>query len=70
MFLKQFKERNERLILTLISKQWLVFFIGTALLIFKYVTAEVWVFLASFCIGAGIFQKVTGTTNGNPNNSK
>lgn len=54
--------RTERLILTLISKQWLVFFIATALLVCKFIPAEVWAFQASFIIGANVLQKKSGMT--------
>lgn len=63
MFLHKFMQRNERLILTLISKQWLVFFLGTVLLIRNYINAEVWLMLASVVIGANVFQKVKGVAN-------
>ncbi len=55
--LKKIYDRICRLILTIISKQWLVFFIGTVLLTRSLITAEVWVFLASVVIGANVFQK-------------
>jgi hypothetical protein len=59
-FWSQFRNRNARLILTLISKQWLVFFIGTWLLWNKCITPEVWVVLAGVVIGANVFQKWQG----------
>lgn len=62
MFRKQFADRNQRLILTLVSKQWLVFFMATALLLMNYIPAEVWAFQASFIIGANVFQKKLGMT--------
>ncbi len=65
-FWAQFHKRNTRLILTLVSKQWLVFFIGTALLWFKCITAEVWVVLASVVIGANVFQKWQGVQPDQP----
>ena len=68
-FWSQFKERNARLILTLISKQWLVFFIGTGLLITKFITAEVWTFLACYVIGTNVFQKYKGVQSGGSTNS-
>jgi hypothetical protein len=59
-------DRNERLILTLISKQWLVFFMATVLLIFKYIPSEVWAFQASFIIGANVLQKMKGVSDAKP----
>lgn len=69
-FWKQFVDRNERLVLTLISKQWLVFFIGTALLYMKLITSEVWMFLACYVIGVNVFQKYKGVSSGNPSDNK
>ena len=65
-FWPRFIDRNERLILTLVSKQWLVFFIATALLVKKLIPAEVWAFQASFIIGANVLQKMKlpGDTDG------
>ena len=62
-FLSQFIARNQRLILTLISKQWVVFFLGTVLLVRGFVTAEVWLMLASVVIGVNVFQKIKGVAN-------
>lgn len=59
-FWDKFKDRNKRLILTLISKQWVVFFIATILLVLGYIPAEVWAFQASFIIGANVAQKKFG----------
>jgi hypothetical protein len=55
--------RIHRLILTLISKQWLVFFIGTWLLWNKCITPEVWVVLASVVIGVNVYQKAKGVSD-------
>lgn len=65
IFLKQLWQRIERLILTLISKQWLVFFMGTWLLLNKCITPDVWVVLASVVIGVNLFQKYKGVDDGN-----
>lgn len=62
-FLKHLMQRNERLILTLISKQWLVFFLGTWLLVRGFITAEVWFMLSGVVIGVNVFQKVRGVGN-------
>ena len=59
-FWRQFYNRNCRLLLTLVSKQWLVFFIGTGLLIRQLVTAEVWLILAGIVIGVNVAQKHLG----------
>lgn len=54
------KNRIERLIITVISKQWLVFLIGTILLWNKCITPEVWVVLAGIVIGSNVAQKIAG----------
>lgn len=62
-FWTKFVQRNQRLILTIISKQWLVFFLGTALLVKGYITAEVWFMLAGVVIGVNVFQKLKGVSS-------
>lgn len=56
--------RIDRLILTLLSKQWLVFGLGTYLLIGGFITAEVWFMLAGVVIGVNVFQKIKGVGDG------
>ena len=55
--------RSQRLILTLISKQWLGFFIATALLVYKCITPEVWVVAFGAVVVSNVVQKKVGTTD-------
>jgi O-antigen/teichoic acid export membrane protein len=59
-FWNQFINRNQRLILTLVSKQWLGFGIATGLLMGKYLSDQVWVLAFGIAVGANVFQKVKG----------
>lgn len=62
-FIYDIINRSQRLIITLISKQWLVFFLGTYLLVHTFITAEVWFMLAGVVIGVNVFQKLKGVGN-------
>ena len=59
-FWNKLVDRFQRLCLTIVSKQWVVFGIATALLIYGFIGAEVWSFQACFIIGANVFQKYKG----------
>lgn len=59
-FWNKFLDRNQRLILTLVSKQWLGFGISTGLLMGKYISDQVWVLAFGVVVGANVFQKVKG----------
>ena len=65
-FWTQFYNRTTRLILTLISKQWLGFFIATALLVYKCITPEVWVVAFGAVVISNVAQKKMGVINGKP----
>jgi len=70
-FFKAMWLRIERLLLTVISKQWAVFGLGTYLLIGGFVTAEVWFMLAGVVIGVNVFQKIKGISDvSNPSVNK
>ena len=70
-FFKAMWLRIERLLLTVVSKQWAVFGLGTYLLIGGFITAEVWFMLAGVVIGVNVFQKIKGVGDvGNLNNDK
>ena len=63
--------RFERFTLTLVSKQWAVFGLGTYLLIGGFITAEVWFMLAGVVIGTNVFQKIKGMSDvSNPSVNK
>ena len=62
-FASDIKTRSTRLILTVISKNWLVFALGTGLLCKKLITAEVWLVLASVVIGVNVLQKAKGISD-------
>ena len=53
----QFYNRNTRLVLTLVSKQWLGFFIATWLVWNKAITPEVWAVAFGCVIAANVVQK-------------
>lgn len=63
-FCSKFAQRNERLVLTLISKKWLVFWIATALLVTGYIGEQTWAAYAAFAVGAEVLQRVKGVTPG------
>lgn len=63
LFAKEVWFRIKRLVLTVISKQWVVFVLGTHLLVKGYITAEVWFMLAGVVIGVNVFQKLKGIEN-------
>ena len=70
-FFKAMRLRIERLLLTVVSKQWTVFGLGTYLLVDGFITAEVWFMLAGVVIGVNVFQKIKGVGDvGNTNNDK
>lgn len=61
-FWRKFLFRNKRLILTLISKQWLGFFIATWLIWNECITPEVWAVAFGIVVGANVIQKKAGLT--------
>ena len=62
-FWEKFKNRNQRLALTLISKNWLGFFIATALLVGGYITDQVWLIAFGIAVGVNVFQKAKGISD-------
>jgi hypothetical protein len=65
-FLKSLVARFQRLTLTLVSKQWVVFFLGTYLLMNKFIADQVWFMLAGVVIGVNVFQKLKGVSDVKP----
>lgn len=63
----KFNDRCHRLILTLISKKWVGFFMATWLLIHKFIPAEIWVIAFGIAVGGDITQKkLIGAPNADP----
>lgn len=62
----KFLDRNERLILTLVSKQWLGFFIATGLLVAGCITPEVWVVAFGAVVVSNVVQKQLGLVGAPP----
>lgn len=65
-FYKDFRDRNQRLILTMISKQWLGFYIATILLWYKTITPEVWASSFLIVVSSDVVQKLNNVGQATP----